>query len=186
LIKRSDVLLSPLEIRLETAMAAARLGARHGKKCILNPAPAVDLRGHDLSSLFALTPNETEARVCLGLSPDDATRDEVLARRLLDLGPQHVMLTRGAAGVMWASRDGIQLMPAPRVATLDAVGAGDAFNAGLAVGLSEERPLPEAIALGVTTASLSTEKRLTIPSYPRREEVNPRIQAVLEGCHACL
>jgi ribokinase len=186
LIQQSDVLLSPLEIRFETAMAAARLSHRHGKKFILNPAPALDLRGHDLSSLFALTPNETEARVCLGLSPDDPTPDEKLALRLLELGPEHVMLTRGAAGVLWASRDGIQSMPAAKVTTLDAVGAGDAFNAGLAVGLSEGRSLVEAIALGVTTASLSTEKRLTVPSYPKREEVNPRMRDVLEGCHACL
>jgi ribokinase len=184
LIRQSDVLLSPLEIPLETALAAAQLSHRHGKKFILNPAPATDLRGHDLSPLFALTPNETEARVCLGLSPNDATPDETLARRLLDLGPAHVMLTRGAAGVLWASHDGLQSMPAATVTTLDAVGAGDAFNAGLAVGLSEQRPLVEALALGVTTASLSTEKRLTIPSYPRREEVNPRVQAVLAGCHA--
>jgi ribokinase len=186
LIQKSDVLLSPLEIRLETAMAAARLSSSHGKKFILNPAPAVDLRGHDLSCLFALTPNETEARVCLGLSPDDTTSDEKLARRLLELGPANVMLTRGAAGVIWASRDGVQSMPAAKVKTLDAVGAGDAFNAGLAVGLSEKRSLREAIALGVTTASLSTEKRLTVPSYPRREEVDPRVRDVLDGCHACL
>jgi ribokinase len=185
LIRQSDVVMSPLEIPFETAMAGARLGYRYGKPAILNPAPAMDLRGHDLSSLFALTPNETEARVCLGLAPDDRTPDEQLARRLLELGPQHVMLTRGAAGVIWASRDGVQSMPAARVNTLDAVGAGDAFNAGLAVGLSEQRPLVEAIALGVTAASLSTEKRLTIPSYPYREEVNPRVQGVLEGCHAC-
>ena len=42
------------------------------------------------------------------------------------------------------------------------MGAGDAFNAGLAVGLSEGEGVLEAIAMGVTTASLSTEKRETL------------------------
>ena len=47
------------------------------------------------------------------------------------------------------------------------VGAGDAFNAGLAVGLREGRPMLEAIALGVTAASLSTQRRETIESACR-------------------
>ena len=37
LIKRSDVILSPLDIPFEVAFAAARLGSLHGAKCILNP-----------------------------------------------------------------------------------------------------------------------------------------------------
>jgi ribokinase len=58
------------------------------------------------------------------------------------------------------------------VNVVDTVGAGDAFNAGLAVGLSEGLPLPEAIQLGVVAASLSTTRQETIDSYPYREEVD--------------
>ena len=54
-IRRAEVSLSPLEIPLETALAAAGVAKAAGKKFILNPAPAVDLRGRDLTSLFALT-----------------------------------------------------------------------------------------------------------------------------------
>jgi ribokinase len=186
LIQQSDVIVSPLEIPLETALEAARVGRGHGVKCVLNPAPAADLRSLDLSCFFALTPNETEARVCLGLSPHAQISDQQLAQLLLDLGTEHVMLTRGAAGVMWASREGVQSFPALQVQVLDTVGAGDAFNAGLAVGLSEGAPLMDAIALGVATASLSTEKRQTIASYPSRDEVAPHIAQVLKGLQPCL
>ena len=62
---------------------------------------------------------------------------------------------------------------------VDSVGAGDAFNAGLAVGLSEKRPMVDAVALGVAAASLSTQKRETIESYPHRPEVDNRIGEVL-------
>ena len=58
---------------------------------------------------------------------------------------------------------------------------GDAFNSGLAVGLSENKPLTEAIAFGVTAASLSTQKRETIESYPFRPQVDERIGEVLKG-----
>ncbi|HLV87082.1 MAG TPA: ribokinase [Candidatus Sulfotelmatobacter sp.] len=179
LIRRSDVILSPLEIPLATALAAARIAKGYAVKAILNPAPATDLRGQDLSCCFALTPNETEARVCLGLPPNAEIPDWELARSLLDLGCENVMLTRGAAGAIWASRDGIESFSVPDVHVLDTVGAGDAFNAGLAVGISEGKALREAIALGVAAASLSTEKRQTIASYPKRGAVTPYLQQVL-------
>jgi ribokinase len=174
LIESSDVVLSPLEIPLDTALEAAAIASSAGKKAILNPAPAVDLRGRDLSMVHALTPNETEGRVCLGLPPEDPIADSDLARALLELGPENVLLTLGPKGVLWASSAGMRIIPALKVKVVDTVGAGDAFNAGLAVGLAEKLPMAEAIALGVTAASISTQKRETIDSYPTRAEVDRR------------
>lgn len=176
IIESSDVILSPLEIPLDTALVAAKAAREKGIKSIINPAPALDLRSADLSNVFAITPNETEGRLCLGLSPDDPISDEELAKSLLDLGVENVMLTLGPKGILWACKDGLKSIPALEVDVVDSVGAGDAFNAGLAVGLSENRPVIEAIALGVTAASLSTRERETIESYPYRGEVNNRIQ----------
>lgn len=180
IIVSSDVILSPLEIPLDTALAASRVAHSKGVKSILNPAPAMDLRGENLESVFVLTPNETEGRVCLGLDPDDPVKDEDLAVELLRLGPKHVILTLGAKGVLWASSEGITSIPALKVNVVDSVGAGDAFNAGLAVGLSEKKPMEEAIALGIVTASLSTQFRETIESYPCRKSVDERLPEMLE------
>jgi ribokinase len=74
----------------------------------------------------------------------------------------------------------LKAIPALKVDVVDSVGAGDAFNAGLAVGLSENMSVIESIVLGVTTASLSTQKRETIESYPYRLEVNSRIKELLD------
>ena len=180
-IRESSVILSPLEIPLATALAGARLAKQHGAKAILNPAPACDLRKSDLSSIFALTPNETEARSCLGLPAADPAPDEDLAAALLALGPEHVVLTRGARGVLWAFKNGLKKIPALKVNPIDTVGAGDAFSAGLAVGLSESESVPHSIALGITAASLSTEKRETLASYPFRPEVNQRLPEILRS-----
>jgi ribokinase len=180
IIESSDVVLSPLEIPLDTALAAAAIAKTAGKKAILNPAPAVDLQSQNLSSLFALTPNETEAKICLGLSPEDPIAHESLAQALLELGPENVILTLGSQGVLWANREGSRRIPALNVKVVDSVGAGDALNAGLAVGLAEKKPMAEAIALGVTAASLSTQKRETIESYPYRAEVDARYTEILK------
>jgi len=180
IIESSDVILSPLEIPLDTALAAAKVARAKGVKSILNPAPAQDLREKLLHDVFVITPNETEGRVCLGKRPDEEIADEDLAEALLELGAENVMLTLGPKGIIWASRDGLVKIPALEVEVLDSVGAGDAFNAGLAVGLSEKLSMVESIALGVTTASLSTLKRETIESYPYRDEVDKRKQEVLD------
>jgi ribokinase len=174
-IHEGDAVLSPLEIPLETALAASRMARERGAFSILNPAPASDLRRQDLSTVDFLTPNETEARVCLGLAPDDPIEDLTAAEQLRSLGARNVIVTRGGKGVLWLSPDGCYEIPALAVNVIDTVGAGDAFNAGLAVGLCEGREPLEAVLMGVVTASLSTEKRETIDSYPRRAEVDARL-----------
>jgi ribokinase len=184
-IEASDVILSPLEIPLETALAAAAVAQAKGVRAILNPAPAQDLRGVDLRAFCALTPNETEARVCLGLDPGEPAEPEDLARALLSLGVRNVVITLGAKGALWVSRHGARHFPALEVAVVDTVGAGDAFNAGLAAGLSEDVPFQEAICLGIAAASLSTEKRETIDSYPCRAEVDARIHEIRDRLVGC-
>jgi len=135
--------------------------------------------------VFALTPNETEARVCLGLGPHADTSPEELGRQLLDLGPQNVIVTLGAQGALWLSGERVCRIPALAVRAVDTVGAGDAFNAALAVGISEEAPMQEALTLASVTASLSTGKRETIASYPRRPEVDRRLHEVRKGIVQC-
>jgi ribokinase len=181
LIERSDVILSPLEIPLETALAAAQLARSKGLWTILNPAPAASLVGTKLSCISVLTPNETEARVCLGLEANESASEEALALALLDLGPSNVVITLGERGALWASRDGFRRIPALPVSVVDTVGAGDAFNAGLATALSEKRSLEESLVMAVTAASLSTQKRETIESYPFRAEVDIRLSEVSVG-----
>jgi ribokinase len=178
-ITSSAVAVSPLEIPLATALAAASVAKAAGAKFILNPAPAMDL-----SAVFALTPNELEARVCLGLRPDDPIADDEVVLKLLRLGVDNVMLTRGAKGVLWACSAGLLEVPAVPVLVVDTVGAGDAFNAGLAVGLSERKSTLEAIALGVTAASLSTQRRETIASYAYRAEVDLFYEKTLRAASA--
>ncbi|MCL2658922.1 MAG: ribokinase [Acidobacteriaceae bacterium] len=181
-IEGCDVVLSPLEIPLETALAGMRLAREKGLWTILNPAPAVNLKGVDLSSVFTLTPNETEARVCLGLPPDANVTDEETALQLLELGPANVVITLGERGALWASREGLRHFPALPVAVVDTVGAGDAFNAGLATALSERWPFEESLRMAIIAASLSTRKRGTIESYPYRAEVDAHLSAGSAAC----
>jgi ribokinase len=54
---------------------------------------------------------------------------------------------------------------------VDTVAAGDAFNGGLAVALSDNFPMEEAIRWGQATAALAVTRPGAQPSMPDRLEV---------------
>jgi ribokinase len=62
-------------------------------------------------------------------------------------------------------------VPAIRVTAVDTTGAGDAFNAGLAVALACGESLEVAVQFAVVTGGLAVTREGVIPSMPRREEV---------------
>ena len=172
LIRPPATVLTQLEIPLQTALRGMQVGRAAGCTTILNPAPAHDLSQEDLSSVAVITPNETEARVCLGLGAADRADDEELGRRLLQRGCGAALLTLGERGCLCVTADGSEHVPGfavPRV--VDTTGAGDAFNAGLAVALAEGRPLAQAARFANAAAALCCTALATLPSYHTREQV---------------
>jgi ribokinase len=165
--------LAQCEIPLVTALKGLAAAKAAGARTILNPAPASNLTAYDLSAIDYLTPNETEARVCLGLDPNAAVSEEELAKGLLALGVGAVIFTRGERGALLIARDRRIEQPAFPVTVRDTVGAGDSFNASLAVALAEGRDEKSSLRFACAAASLSTTRSDTLPSYHRRSEVDP-------------
>ena len=54
---------------------------------------------------------------------------------------------------------------------IETTGAGDAFNGGFAVALSEGKTALESVKFGCATASISVTRPGTAPSMPARDEV---------------
>ena len=173
LMRPPATVLAQLEIPLPTALCGMRLGRAAGCTTVLNPAPAQDLTAQDLSGVAVITPNETEARVCLGLGAADRADEEELARRLLDRGCGAVLLTRGARGCLCVTAAGSEQVPGfPLPKVVDTTGAGDAFNAGLAVALAEGRPLAAAARFANAAAALCCTRLATLPAYHTRHQVD--------------
>ena len=77
-----------------------------------------------------------------------------LAERVKDAAIPAMVVTLGADGAIWADRNGrCGACPAQQVPVADTTGAGDAFFAGVAAGLTYGKPLPEACTIGVRLAS---------------------------------
>jgi ribokinase len=87
--------------------------------------------------------------------------------------PPAVVLTLGAAGARILP-DGPSL-PALPANVVDTTGAGDSLAGGLAAGLAEGLPLPDALRLGLGAASLCVERYGCQPAMPTRAEVDARL-----------
>jgi len=164
--------LAQCEIPLATALEGLAAAKAAGARTILNPAPAINLTSYDLSAIDYLTPNETEARVCLGLDPTASVTEDQLAAGLLDLGVGAVIFTRGERGALLIARDRRFEQAAFEVTVCDTVGAGDSFNASFATALAEGCEEIPALRFACAAASLSTTRRDTLASYHRRAEVD--------------
>jgi ribokinase len=170
-IAASDVVLTMLENPIEAAARAMQLGRKHGKLTILNPAPAVELGKEILSDCDILTPNESELRVLLGLSPDAPGDDLQLAREFRQRGVQTLIVTLGEHGATILNDAGEQHVAGVRVEVIDSTGAGDAFNAALAVSLAEGIDLVRAVQLANCAGAIACTKLGSIPAMGNRGAV---------------
>lgn len=150
-IRAGSVVLASLEIPLDAVVAAAKAAGTARATMIINPAPGRPLPP-DLLAGAILTPNAGELRL---LAPDARSEDEAIAA-VLGAGARAVVVTRGAAGASLYERGqpGIHL-PAPQVAVVDTVGAGDAFNGALAVALADGEALRSSVRTAVAAGAFA-------------------------------
>jgi ribokinase len=165
------VVMTQLEIPVEAAAAAMAWGRQMGAVTIMNPAPVRTLPNSVLQLVDILTPNQTEAKVLTGRSPDDPVRPETVARELIDNGVKEVVMTLGESGALIFTADSSLHIPAIKVPVADTTGAGDSFNAGLAIALASGAELEEAVRFAVVTGGLAVTCGGVIPSLPRCNEV---------------
>jgi ribokinase len=165
------VVLTQLEIPVEAAGAAMIRGREKQALTILNPAPARILPDPVLQLVDVLTPNQGEAKVLIGQSPDAAIEPETVARELLRRGAKQVVITLGDRGALIATASSCVHIPAIKVSAEDTTGAGDSFNAGLAVALSCGESLENAVRFAVVTGGLAVTREGVVPSLPTCQEV---------------
>ncbi len=168
-IKEMDVVVLQLESPLDAVEAATRLGHERDAKIILNPAPARQLNDSLLALVDVLVPNESETSLLTNLPVDTPSQAESAAQSLFDKGVGSVILTLGSRGalVLDGNSSATQLSP-HQVDVVDTTAAGDAFVAGLSVGLGEGMSLAEAAKLGNAAGALAITKLGAQPAMPLR------------------
>jgi ribokinase len=172
LIAGAAVFMTQLEQPLEAAIRGLEIARAAGVATLLNPAPARELDDAVLALCDYVTPNETEAEALTGLavgSPDGA---RAAADRLLERGAGAAIITLGAQGALYHAAGRSELVPAMAAGpVVETTGAGDAFNAGFAVGLARGMDPVEAARFGCAVAGVSVTRRGAAASMPGAEEV---------------
>ena len=164
LIARADAVLVQMEIPLETVEATLRIAHDQRVPVILNPAPAQPLPTEWLQLARYITPNQHELATLLGADPSEDFRN--LMRR----APCPVVLTRGAEGAWFREEGEAQHQDGFNVEAVDSTGAGDTFNAALAVFLHEG--LPIAVRKACAAAALSVTRLGARGGMPHPAEVD--------------
>jgi ribokinase len=174
LIAQSDVLMCTLGVPLNVVERALKIAHASDTRTLLNPAPAAPLSEAMLNAADYLTPNETELATLTGQSSDDDLITWV--RSMLQRDDQTFVITLGSEGARWITHDDSAQVPTYAVDVVDTVGAGDAFNAGLAVALAEGKSIDDALRFANAAAALSVTKIGAVAGMPHRTEVDTFIQ----------
>ena len=167
----SKVLSVQLELPVEATSAALRLASAAGVTTILTPAPVGPIDAGLASYVDILVPNEVEAAALTGLNCDDESQVPAIARKLAeewDLRGCVVTLGSRGAYVLDRAGDFEERVAAHRVATVDTVGAGDAFCGSLAASLAAGAELVDAVRLANAAGALSTTVNGAADSAPDR------------------
>jgi sugar/nucleoside kinase (ribokinase family) len=148
--------------------AAHRAGAQTLLDVVLpgdTQASMDDLRSI-LPSVDFFLPNDDEARQLTGeLDP------ERQAACFKDAGAETVVITMGAAGLFVRTATDARRLAAPSVDVVDGSGAGDAFAAGLIVGILEGWPLERSLMFASEVGALACTALGCSAGIPDRQHV---------------
>ena len=150
-----------------------------GRPVVLDPAPAVPLP-HELYRLCDyITPNEIEAEALVGFSVRDFPSAQRAAAELRRRGARCAIIKMGESGAFYLAGEREEMVPPFPVKAVDTVGAGDAFNAGLAVALAEGKDLAEAVRWGSAAGAVAVTRPGAQDAMPIRDEVEALLGPVV-------
>ena len=110
LIDGAMMLIVQLEVPMPVVQAAVARAKRAGVKVLLNPAPAQSLPESLWAQIDILVVNESEAAVLTGAIVDDPDSGAVAGATLRKRGPDCVLVTLGAKGVVVVDSDGSRIV----------------------------------------------------------------------------
>jgi ribokinase len=164
----AQVVMCQLESPLPTVRWALEEARRRGATTILNPAPVPSAPLDPWPAVDYLTPNAGEAMRLAEMAGDVTAAAATLRQR----GCGTVVLTLGERGGLVEGATERFAFEALTVNVVDTTAAGDAFNAGLAVALAEDRGLAAAVRFASAAGALACTRRGAQAALPLRVDVD--------------
>ena len=154
-----DSIALEIDLEKDTVKQVLRYAKKYGKKVyavVSNMSIAMERRDF-LQQIDCFICNQQEAGLLFSndfdhLQPAEMCR--VLADHIRSANIPCMVVTMGAEGAVYAQANGeCGVVPAKKVDVIDTTGAGDAFFAGTAIGLTYGKTLPEACEIGSRLAA---------------------------------
>jgi ribokinase len=175
LIDMAGMLILQLEVPMAAVQAAAERAFAAHVPVLLNPAPAAPLPDALWAQIDILVLNESEAAAYVNQPVVDPNSAAEAGRILRARGPDRVLVTLGAQGVVVVDGAGARHSPARKVTAIDTTAAGDTFIGALAAALCEGQSLDDAVELGQAASALCVTRRGAQTSIPYRRQLAPPI-----------
>ena len=170
-IANADVVLTQLEIPLDTVQHVLDIAHKNGVPTILNPAPAQALPEELLAVVDYLTPNETEFAMLAGRP---FSTHEELADMMMEWETtynQTLIITLGEQGSAHLENERLVITPAEKVEVVDTTGAGDTYNGALALRLAEGKPLSDIVVFATKAAARAVTQFGAQDGMPYRSDL---------------
>ena len=179
IIRSAGMVLTQLEIPVDTVECLARICAREGVPLMLDPAPATDLSASLFRQVQWFTPNETETCFfTVGRNSRVKPDPVAMARMLLQKGIKGVVLKRGADGAyLESTTEAGGHVDAFAVNAVDSTGAGDAFNGAFATGLMRGMGALASARFAAAAAAVSVTRIGAQSAMPTLEEVEELLRS---------
>lgn len=159
IFKDCDSISLELDLEKETVKQVLRYAKKYGKKvfsAVSNMSIAMERRDF-LQQIDCFVCNQQEAGLLFSDDYQDKTLAEmqaILAGNVASANIPSMVVTMGGAGAVYASASGESgFVPAKKVHVIDTTGAGDAFFAGVAIGLTYGKSLPDSCEIGSRLAA---------------------------------
>lgn len=169
-INNSDILVTQLEIPIDTVEYVLKKAKEAGKITILNPAPAAQLNDEIIKNSDIIIPNESELGIITGMPANTLNEIEAAAQKLLNMGVKELIVTLGSQGSLHLNKKGSTLHSAYKVNAVDTTAAGDSFIGGLVKNIQSDN-LDEAIEFATKVSAITVTRKGAQISIPTIKEV---------------
>ncbi|MBQ3011742.1 MAG: carbohydrate kinase family protein [Oscillospiraceae bacterium] len=172
----ADSVVLEVDLDKELVKKVLELGKKHNVKLfglVSNMSLAAQRRDF-VKQFDCLICNQLEAGILFADDYSDKTPEElceILSHKVSQANFPSMVVTMGGKGSVYADYTGVKgVCPARKVQVKDTTGAGDAFCAGVAAGMTYGKTLAEAVEIGtLLAASVITSTENVCPRFMPKE-----------------
>lgn len=176
IFENADSVVMEVDLDKDIVKKVIELGKKHNKKLFaLVSNMSLAAKRRDLLQYFdCFICNQQEAGIFFLSDYSDKSPEQmrdILYDRIIHASIPSMVVTMGSKGAVYANCDGDKgICPARNVHVKDTTGAGDAFCAGVAIGMTYGKTMAEAIEIGsYLAASVITSSENVCPRFLPQE-----------------